>query len=361
MLDSSQKQTTTEIAKLCSVSRATVSAVLNGKPGVRPKTRQKVLDCIRKHNIDTGMMAKTLVGEFSRMIVILVVDMANPFYADMFGGISSVLSAEHYHMLYQPLRYEDPENKEALQAIFKFAPAGFIVHCGLEGGPAHEFIRLSRPDIPVVTVEHIEGMKTHAVVFDNRKASRLVADYLLDRGHRQLAYFAGPPASDGARERKLGVVESTIAHELPLENLQILEMGDTAERGYELTLKLFRNARQHPTALLCFNDFVAMGVYRALHELELRVPDDVSVVGFDDVSVASLMAPPLTTVSISPRRLGQEAASLVLRAIRHETGKELLTTSVEPKLIERASVRSLNKESRRILDTLSAPLVEQNV
>jgi len=111
--------------------------------------------------------------------------------------------------------------------------------------------------------------------------------------------------------------------------------------GYAAALDVLKDAGSRPTAVLCFNDMVAMGVYRAAHELSLEIPDDLSVVGFDGIDFAELLGPPLTTVDIFPKELGERAARLLVRAIRNQTGRGFEIQEIQPRLLERASVRTV--------------------
>jgi len=139
----------------------------------------------------------------------------------------------------------------------------------------------------------------------------------------------------------MGFVESLIEHDIPMSEAAIVDAGETAAAGYRAALDMLRDPRQRPTALLCFNDMVAMGVYRAAHELDLDIPGDLSVVGFDGIDFAELLGPPLTSVDILPETLGRKAAELLVKVIRNEVGRAPVTEWIEPKLIERGSVSTL--------------------
>jgi DNA-binding LacI/PurR family transcriptional regulator len=170
---------------------------------------------------------------------------------------------------------------------------------------------------------------------------RLAADYILSKGHRRIGHIAGPVFSIGAKERKLGFIESLVEHDIPLSNSFIIDAGETAVAGYQGALQMLGDPKNRPTAVLCFNDMVAMGVYRAAHELSLNIPADLSVVGFDGIDFAELFGPPLTSVNMFPEEIGRQAASLLVKAIRNQLGRGTVTQRIEPKMLERASVCSL--------------------
>ena len=334
--------TTAEIARRCGVSRSTVSAVLNGKRNVRENTRKKVLECIRAENYDAGIIARTLVGELSRMIAVLAPNIGSPFHMMFFRGVNEVLGAEGYHVLFHSVRTETEEDPETLASLRAYRPAGYIMLKGSEGLHSEHAHRIVEEGVPLVSETRFVGLETHSVNFDNRGAMKLAADYLLSQGHVRLAHIAGPAFSFGARERKMGFVESLIQHDIPVSDAVIVDAGETAADGYPVALELLKNPASRPTALLCFNDMVAMGVYRAAHELGLDIPGELSVVGFDGIDFAELLGPPLTTVDIFPHELGKRAAALLLRVIRNETGRGIVSEWIEPALVERGSVRRLD-------------------
>lgn len=350
-MDSKERQntgravTTSEIARLCGVSRTTVSAVLNGRRNVREGTRRKVLDCVRKENYDSGIVAKALVGELSQMVAVLAPGFGSPFQMMMFHGIIQVLDAHGYHALFHYVRPEDQSDPQTLASLHAYRPAGYIILKGAEGPGSRHARRIAANGFPLVTHGMLEGIETHSVCFDNRTGMKLAADYVLAKGHRRLGHLAGPTFSLGAKQRKLGFIEGLVDHGIPMNESVIVDAGETAGAGYEAALEVLENPDKRPTALLCFNDMVAMGVYRAAKELALAIPQDLSVVGFDGIDVAELLGPPLTTVDISPRILGERSAELLMKLIRGEVGGETVTEWVSPKLLERTSVRSLDDAS----------------
>lgn len=333
--------TTSELARLCGVSRTTVSAVLNGKTSVRENTRKKVLACIRQENYQFGMIARTLVGELSHMVAVLASSLGSPYQMMFFHGMSEVLDAEGYHILFHNVRTEDQEDPQTLASLHAYRPAGYIILKGAEGPHAEHARHVVEQGIPLVSEAKFEGVETHSVNFNNRAGMKLGTDHVIEKGHRRLGHIAGPTFSFGAKERKLGFIESLVDHNIPVSDATIVDAGETAAAGYVAALEVLREPEKRPTALVCFNDMVAMGVYRAANELSLDIPGDVSVVGFDGIDFAELLGPPLTSVNIFPEETGRRAAQLLLRVIRNQTGRGIVEEWITPELIERSSVRQL--------------------
>lgn len=330
--------TTSEIARLSGVSRSSVSAVLNGKRNVRESTRRKVLECIREQNCESGMIARSLVGELSRTVTVLAANIGSPYHAMFFRGISNVLGKEGYHILFHNVRPEDQEDPETLANLSAYRPAGYIVLKGAEGPNGKHARRILDDGIPLVSEAGLLGVETHRVAFDNRAAMRLAADYVIEQGHVRLGHIGGPAYTLRTKLRKTGIAESLIEHDIPLSTAVMVDAGETAAAGYEAALDMLRDPKTRPTALLCFNDMVALGAYRAAHELGLAIPRDLSVVGFEGIDFVELMAPPLTTVDVFPETLGRKSAELLLKAIQNKVGRECVAEHIEPKLVIRESV-----------------------
>jgi DNA-binding LacI/PurR family transcriptional regulator len=336
-----QTITTSEIARLSGVSRSTVSAVLNGKPNVRESTRRKVLDCIRQGNYASGRIAGALVGELSRMVAVLASNLGSPFHMMMFRGINAVLESSGYHILFHSVRPEDQDDPDTLTNLYAYRPAGYIILRGAEGPGGKYARRIIEDGVPLVSQGKLVGVTSHCARIDNRAAMKLAAEYVISKGHRRVGYLAGPAFSVTDKERQLGFVEGLIENDIPVSNAVFADSGETAAEGYRAALSILADPSSRPTALVCFNDMLAMGAYRAAHELSLDIPGDLSVVGFDGIDFAELLGPPLTTVDIHPHVLGEMTAKLLVKVIENRAGANLITEWVSPKLLERASVRAL--------------------
>jgi LacI family transcriptional regulator len=267
----------------------------------------------------------------------------------LFHGINEVLEEAGWHILFHNVHPEGEVERELLAHLLAYHPAGYIILKGAEGHDCTYLREIAAQGIPLVTQGAIEEIETHAVCFDDRLGMRLATDYLIEKGHRQLGYLSGPSLSQSARDRKLGFIESLIAHDLPVSSALMADAGETAAAGYHTALDALNGHEKHPTALLCFNDMVAMGVYRAAHELQLKIPDDLSLIGFDGIDFAGLFGPPLTSVNIFPEELGRRLATLLLRVIKKEVGRAKVQEWIQPELLERASVRSLSRSMEHVL------------
>jgi DNA-binding LacI/PurR family transcriptional regulator len=230
---------------------------------------------------------------------------------------------------------------EAIRALETYNLRAYVVAPVQEGKP-HEHIRaLIKAGKTVVCIGKLPDLETHAVDFDDHRASKEATDYLIDRGHRRIVDLAGPETSSFARHRTLGFMESLISHGLSCDESMIARAGATFAGGFEAATRVLTRGSERPTALLCFNDIVAMGAYKAAYDLALRIPDDLSVVGFDNSQLSAVMGPPLTTVATWPAQVGEAAAEIVFSALESNSLAGYLHKMTSPLLIERDSVRTL--------------------
>lgn len=334
--------TAQDIARISGVSRTTVFAVVKGKPGVSERTRERVLAAIREHGYETGLVQKSLLSEISKMIGVVVGNINNTFFTEVVSGIHSVLRTRGYHhMLHHGTEDRPEEGIDEFKAFGAYELRGYIISAG-EAEQYEEHIRwVLKAKRPLVTIMEAPGLETHTVRFDNRKGNQDATEYLISKGHRRIACLTGPARSATAKERILGFVEGLVTHEIEVHESMTIRAGDTPEDGYRAALKVLSGPEKRPTALLCCNDMVAIGCYRAAHQLGLHIPNDISVVGFDGVDMGEVMGPPLTTLSVFPREIGRLAAEMLLAVIGGNGKQGYLEKVIAHKLIERESVRAL--------------------
>jgi len=340
--------TADDIAKLSGVSRTTVFAVVKGKPGVSARTRERVWEAIREHGYANGLVQKSLLSEVSKTVGVVIGSINNPFYTEVVSGIHSVLRVEGFQrMLYHGTEDRPEEGIEAFGAQKTYDFRGYIVSAGEVEQYHDHLLWLVRMRRPLVTIMEAPGLATHTVRFDNRKANRDATEYLLRMGHRRITCLTGPVRSATAKERTIGFMECLVDHEISFQEPMVARGGDTPEDGYHAALKVLTNESFRPTALICCNDMVAIGCYRAAHELGLKIPEDISVLGFDGIEMGEVLGPPLTTLSVFPRDIGRIAAEMLLQIIHVGTGRgdHVIDKVVEHRLVERNSVRNLRSET----------------
>ncbi|MFO7974718.1 MAG: LacI family DNA-binding transcriptional regulator [Candidatus Hydrogenedentota bacterium] len=330
------------IAELTGFSRVTVSAVLHAKPGVSEQTRKKVLEAIREHNLHHRLIARNLMGHFYQMFGVVVPDIANPFYTELIDGFMAEIKDGDNHMICQPTRQSHALEVRTLETLLEYNLAGFVL------GPTHQHKSVEHVQKvlatgrPLVTIGPLPGVDTHTVDFEDREGSKKATEYLIRHGHERIVFLAGVMSSPAGKDRALGFMEALLEHHVPFDNSMVAIRTDGSwESGYQAALDVLKNRQPKPTALLCFNDVVAMGAYRAAHELGLHIPTDISIVGFDNIRMSAVLGPPLTTVSIFPDRIGRAAAKILLDVLLGNGRDRVRHETIHTELVERGSVKTL--------------------
>ncbi len=338
-----------DVAKAAGVSTGTVSAVINDRATVRDRTRQRVLHTIETLGYQPSPSARTLgTGQSEREVLergvgLIVKEMDNPFYTEVVMGAAALLE-EHGYITFTCTSEGNYRKEGALIEAFRNRFVNGIIIAPLLGEQvdlSHLFM-LRRAGYPFVLLENVPGLPVHAVSIDNVEAAQKAARHLIERGHEHIVHFAGPPYTQHTRDRIAGVEKAFSQSPLRFTEDVVVPAGAHFEDGYAAALAYFDgHGDGRPTAVTCFNDLVALGVLRALSERGLRVPEDVSVVGFDDIPSAAFVSTPLTTVRVPKREMGRRAAERLLAVL--ESKEELPPDQVllEAELVERASTRAL--------------------
>lgn len=294
-----------KVAALAGVSVATVSRTLKSPAQVSPETREKVLEAVEQAGYKPNLMAIQFRSQRTRNLVVLVPDIANTFFAQVIRGIQEAASAFDYRVLLcNTLGNPDTERQFAELVDAKQAD-GVIQLRAFD-----PFARKDHP--PLVNIcEIVDNALYPTVSLDNRGGARTMTEHLLALGHRRIGLIQGPPGSPLTRERFAGYREALDAAGLELD-LALLQDGDyTCQSGHAATAQLLRNETR-PTAIFCENDEMAMGAIQCIRQAGLRVPEDISVAGFDDISFAAFCDPPLTTIAQPAEAFGQHAVAMLL-------------------------------------------------
>ncbi|MBI4901743.1 MAG: LacI family DNA-binding transcriptional regulator [Actinobacteria bacterium] len=318
-----------DVARVAGVSVGTVSNVLNRPEFVSEPTRQRVRDAMNQLGFVRNATARQLRAGHSQTVGVVVLDLANPFYTGIVRGIEDRLAEDnHLLMLCSSDENEDRETRYLRQ----FAEQGVRGILITPFGNLNErFDILTNLQIPVVLLDtHSPDMACVSV--DNVKGGRLAVAHLLDQGHRRIALFNGPLEIQQCRDRSAGTMAAV--YEAGLDPAQVVvevALRDlTSEAGAEAMAALLDSDEERPTAVFCVNDIVALGVMRALREHDIAVPEEMAVVGYDDVPVIKELRTPLTSVRQPMHDIGWNAADLLL------TGK-VKQVRFSPELVVRGS------------------------
>ncbi|WP_245275979.1 LacI family DNA-binding transcriptional regulator [Rhizobium giardinii] len=324
--------TVKDVAREARVSVGTVSRVLARNETVNPGIRQRVEEVIARLGYRPSSLGRSLRLNKSDIIGLIIPDITNPFFAELAKHLETLASAAGYSVLLANT-HDDPKAEcKQVQSLLCRVPAGIViapVSGSLVGGIL--------PD-GLVSVTIDRPLTGHSLVaVDNFEGGRLAASHLLELGHRRIGYISGPTTTDVSIQRLNGfrgrVEEASSDRAQDLVQLTVLEGNFDYKSGEAIGRKLLQgNVGRRPTAIATANDQQAIGLLRASRDLGIRVPEDLSIVGFDDIPLASLVLPRLTTV----RQPIEEIAEIAIRALLG-SGPIVGPIALRPALVERDS------------------------
>lgn len=323
--------TLAHVAREAGVSPSTVSRILNGTANVTPEKRARVEAVIARLNFKPNPQAQALANGRSLSIGVIAPSLNSTFYGEALAGIEAALNDTPYHPLVISGQWRQEREQEALDILLTRRVDALI----LMGGILDDAI-LQRVAgrVPLVAVgRDVRGLSENCIVMDNAGGMRQITRHLLDLGHRDVAYISGAERQQDAVDRRLAFLDTMRAAGLEVPEA-LIESGDYTEEGGLRATERLLDSGVGFTALCCANDQMALGARLTLHRRGIRVPEDVSLTGFDDVFTSSLMTPPLTTVRQAIHDMGGVAAQAALSLLR---GERVSMQVFTPELIVRES------------------------
>lgn len=318
-----------DIAREASVSTATVSYVINGTRTVLPEKRQRVLDVIAKTNYQPNRVAKSLRMKKTNIVGVLVEDILSFPAASIINGISEYFEKTDYNILLSDLRmleslfnkYDQIENQrdkinEALTFLNFGAKVDAVIYVGMFDRDISGIVRdVNKP--LVIAYSTSSDDYAYSVTYENEESAAELTKYVLDAGHRKIAVITGLANTVTAQLRLKGINRTFKEAGLVLDNA-FVKYGDWERAtGYSCMMELLKQQERGslPTAVIVMNDLMAVGAIDAIREAKLRVPEDISVVGFDNREISDFVYPKLTTMEIDLKTIGFKAAQVVTRCI----------------------------------------------
>ncbi|MFN8110270.1 MAG: LacI family DNA-binding transcriptional regulator [Thermoleophilia bacterium] len=314
------------VARHAGVGTGTVSRVINGAPGVAPDTRDRVLAVIRTLDYQPSQIARSLSLGRTSSIAAVVPFFTHPSAVERLRGVVRTLTEERYDIALHDVELREQRDLRLRALAAPSGKADGVVIVSLPPTDA-EVQRFVEAGTPVVLLD-AHHPQLPSIVTDNVAGGELATRHLLDLGHRRIAFIGDPPANPygftSSVDRRTGYTNALVAHGITPDPAYIAEGAHDREVAYGLTEALMDGPMPPPTAVFVASDTQALGVLAAARDRGLRVPDDLSVIGFDDIETAELVG--LTTVRQPLQHSGELAARLLLQAIRGEDPDPMLTT-----------------------------------
>ena len=337
----SKDVTITDVAERADVSKSTVSAVINNKDIVKDSTRDRVLSVIDALNYrPKGSARRGFRAPGKKSIGFVIKETSNPYYSEILAGIREVAAARDFLIFTSSSEGSSSNEKQIIKQFSTKDLNGLIITPILndETDLSHIF-DLKRNNIPFVLLENVQGVQASLIDVDNIRASCNAVKHLIDLGHKHIVHFAGPEYSAHTQERIEGVRRAFSESRFIYDPDAIVHAGDSFSEGYECGLDYFEThtGDDRPTAVSCYNDLLALGLMKALRELGIAVPEEVSVVGFDDLNLLDYFPVSLTTVHVPKREMGRKAAEILIQQIESTNSPAPNKLSLDASLVSRSS------------------------
>jgi LacI family transcriptional regulator len=323
------------VAQEAGVSPSTVSRILNGTAVVSAEKQAAVDAAIKKLGFRPNPVARGLAGGRTLSVGVVTQTISSPFYGEALLGIEDELERAGYIPLFVSGHWTEAEERKAIDALMSRRVDGLIV---LAGRLPNTALQGYAKRVPTVVVgRDLTGPRLFSLNFDNRAGALLATQHLIECGHARIAFIAGDPGHEDALEREAGYRQALKQAGIAFDPALVLP-GDFTEAGGLLAVNRLLDSRVPFTAIFASNDQAAIGAALGLYRRNVRVPDDVSLVGFDDVAPARFAIPPLTTVKQSVYETGAQAALAMLDLLKGQAPNVALPP---PALVPRESTRRI--------------------
>jgi LacI family transcriptional regulator len=316
-----RRPTQVDVARLAGVSRATVSYVLNGQTSGRvpisEETRKRVLEAIAELNYVPDARAQALRSGATKTVGLIIPDIHNPHFWEVADGVEQAASAVGYHILLSSIPPEREYAEEVFQDLSHRRIDGLIMVPSFiyRSAEAQKTLAgLLERGVPVVGMMAEHGAAHYnidRVISDYRSATLEIMQHLISLGHRRIGFIYGIAMPDLGNDRLQSYRESLEAAGIPADPTLVVQCGSNIEDSYQAALQLL-DLPERPTAILAINDFLAIGVIRAINDRGLRIPQNISVFGYDDIPLSKYLVPRLSTASKDGDLMGREAMRLLL-------------------------------------------------
>jgi LacI family repressor for deo operon, udp, cdd, tsx, nupC, and nupG len=325
-----------EVAKEAGVSLMTVSRVVNNKGNIAKSTRENVLQAIKKLNYKPNRLARSLVVQKSDFISVIVPDITNPFFAELVKGAENLTRKRGCNIILGDTEGEREHEKEYIEAaIGRMADGIILVAPRIDDALIYEVNEL----IPLVIVDrYVPNEDILQIYIDNLEGAFLAVEHLIELGHRRIGFLSGPKDVLNSLRREEGYRKALERHDIPYDPALTLKGDFYFQSGYT-AFDSFYQLNPPPTAIFASNDLMAFGLIQRANEQGVRIPDNLSIIGFDDIALSALINPPLTTIRHPMVEMGIRAVKLLFDQLGQREEKQIEST-LQNTLIIRQSTKT---------------------
>ena len=326
-----------DIASVLGVSAMTVSKALNNHPDISEARKMEILDMAQKMNYVPNALAKNLRTRSSSLIGIIIADNSNPYFANFVKGIERVLSTNGYHSVIFNTNEDPKRERMFINDLRSLNVAGIIITPAL--GNKKNVDMLKGIHIPYILSSRFINSETDPyVVADDVSAGYIATKHLLEVKNEKIVFINSNPDVSTARNRLLGYRKALAEKGLEVNNKLIFNGALNITDGHNITRQILENIST-PFSLLCYSDYIAIGALQALNENNIKIPEDVALMGIDNIEYSAFTNPKLTTVALPTVQIGISCASLLLKIIKSSSDLDIKSKQIVlmPHLIVRDS------------------------
>lgn len=306
-----------DIAKKLNVTRITVSKALRNHPDISAKMKKKVLDTAEELGYIPNLIAQNLTTRRSFTLGVVIPDLENSFFAYATDSIIDTASGIDYNVFVTVSRENQQSEKLNIQKLIGMRVDGLLVCVSQETQDPQIFNHVKKLNIPLVFFDRqFEGLEFPSITFNDRKGAVTALDKILDNGYTKIAHFAGYSNVSIGRERCFGYTDALKSKGIKIKPQWIIEGGFEIKDGYDSFMKLY-NTKNLPEIIFTANDRIAFGVYKAIQEKGLNVPDDIGILAYGFSETAQNFSPSLSIINQDPRKIGNTAAELLIKMIKN--------------------------------------------
>jgi LacI family transcriptional regulator len=331
-----------DVAIKACVSKSTVSRVLNNSAKISEQTVRRVLDAVQQLNYEPNNIARSLSKKKTHTIGVVLEDLLNTFFTEVVGGIETTLKKAGYSMFLTNTAYDYENEVKLTRMLMRNKVDGILITPVRQDSEAIALLKERKVPFFVINCK-CDHQDIDWIVSDNIQGGYIATKYLIDLGHRKLMHLRGVNIQS-TNDRFEGFRKAVLENGLKLSDMRVIGNAKFIQDGYDVMKKFIRkqNTGSFPTAVFAVNDVVAIGAIEALNEYGIRVPEDVSVIGYDDISIASLVRVPLTTVLQTKFKMGEIAAAQLIDKIERKEKRITRQFLVRPELVIRKSCQRLS-------------------
>jgi DNA-binding LacI/PurR family transcriptional regulator len=327
-----------DIARQLHLNISTVSRALKNHKSIKEETRKRVNDLATKLNYRPNALASSLRKGKGNTIGLIVPNVNRHFFSNLIYGVENILGPEGYNILICQSNEMYSKEEQAINTLINARVDGIIISISKETKDSHHIEPIIERGIPIVQIDRVlNSLHTHKILNNNVKASFDAVKHLIDKGYKKIAHLAGPQFINIYKDRFNGYCQAINESNLEDKSLIMFENIITYQQGYDLAIKLF-SGRNIPDAFFAASDFSAMGVLQALKKLEIKIPEEVGIVGYANEPFTELINPAITTLDQFSIEMGKEAAKIMLEDLceLNSPGK-IKQVIIDPLLIVRES------------------------